>query len=322
EARRVAAAPRIVVPAHRSVVDARHHAAAEAVVDVVLELADRRRPLERSRLALLQPQRLGNHPFGRDRSPSVAVDLERRIPARGHPRCLLGRANVHPDERRSERLPRGIERHHAAAGRVEADRGNVTRLHARLRHRTAHRDPHRAPPIPPVPARPPRGAGGASRGPSPPSPAPPRRDRPGPRAAPRCRNRPRSRTGSSCPAPAPCQPSCWLGPAPPGPRRPPGNPGFPLAERPTPRPLGYESSGGCAGHSLISRRKSETTRHSCFFHGAASYLSLRSRAAPNSEAKNPYHRGGLNRLRSSSVPERAEMLVHRQGKSLQERSRL
>src|SRR5215472_4699938 len=122
--------------------------------------------------------------------------------------------------------------------------------------------------------------------------------------------------------PATCQPSCWLGPALPGPRRPPGNPGFPLAERRTPRPLGYESSGGGAGNSLISRRTSETTRHSCFFHGAASYLSPPSRAAPNSEAKNTYHRGGLNRLRSSLVLERAEMLVHRQGESLQERSQL
>jgi len=51
--------------------------------------------------------------------------------------------------------------------------------------------------------------------------------------------------------------------------------------------------------------------------------SLRSRAAPgdlNSGAKNTYHCGGFSGTRSSLVLGRAEMLLHRQGESHQERT--
>ena len=147
QARLIAAAARIIVPAHAGIVDARHHAAGEPEIDVVLILADRGRAIEQRPLMTVNPQRLRHHPFGRHRPCAIAVHLQRRIARRRDLRRHVAGAHIHPDQRRPQRLALGIQRHHAAAGGVGADGHHLVRPDLRVLHRLAHGHADGAPPV-------------------------------------------------------------------------------------------------------------------------------------------------------------------------------
>ena len=140
-----AALLRAEVPAHGHVVQARDPPAGQPQVEVILVLAHRVGRIEGPQLMFLEPQRLRDHPFRRHRAAPVAVDAQRRIARRRDALRLLLRAHVHPDERRAQRLALRVEHHHGAAGRIERERRDRTRvdpcgLHA-LADRLAERDP-------------------------------------------------------------------------------------------------------------------------------------------------------------------------------------
>ncbi len=137
----------VVMPAHRGVVEARHHAAGEVEVEVVLKLADVGGRGEEIRLMGLEPERLGDHPFGRDRAVAVAVHRQCRIPGGRHPGGLAAGAHIHPDQGRAQWMAGGVERDHAAAGGIERDRSDVARRQPGGRQYLADRRAERLPPV-------------------------------------------------------------------------------------------------------------------------------------------------------------------------------
>src|SRR5262245_50746933 len=147
KARLVAAAARIVVPAHGGVADAGHHAASQMIIDVVLKLADMDGAVEQRALMPMEPQRLRYHPFRRNRSGARAVDLQCWIAGGRHLCRHVARAQIHPDERGTQWLPRSIQRHHAAAGGINREGRHLIGPDLRFLHGLAHRPAERTPPI-------------------------------------------------------------------------------------------------------------------------------------------------------------------------------
>src|SRR3954468_18784915 len=113
----------VVVPAGRCAGDVGDHAAGQVKVDVVLAVADVGGAVEDIGLIFGHPERLGDHPFRRDRASAGVVYLQGGIVEGRDAGGLGGGAHVHPDDRRAERAAGGVHRHHRAAGGIggEAD---------------------------------------------------------------------------------------------------------------------------------------------------------------------------------------------------------
>mmetsp|Transcript_44715 Transcript_44715/g.115722 ORF Transcript_44715/g.115722 Transcript_44715/m.115722 type:complete len:324 (-) Transcript_44715:73-1044(-) len=141
------AAGRVVVPAHRHVVQGRRHAPRQVKVHVVLRLADVGGCVEDVRLILPDPQRLGYHPLGRHWAATCRVDLQRGVARGEHLLGLLRTAHVHPQQRGAQRLPVCPQRHDRAAGGVQAQGCDVINGHARLGNRLLDRAAQRLPPV-------------------------------------------------------------------------------------------------------------------------------------------------------------------------------
>jgi hypothetical protein len=96
EVLRPAALVAVVVPAEAGDVEGGGPFSGEAVGDPIQALADAVGVLVVFGLVLLEPQRLGRHPLGRE--VGVPGVLQRRVSGFGDPSCLVYRPDVHPHD--------------------------------------------------------------------------------------------------------------------------------------------------------------------------------------------------------------------------------